>query len=361
MALDPIQIEEVPVPLLEVRDGVDHARVGAGHRACSSPGRALAGRRPVRRSRSGARSPTSSPSPTVRRSTRRSSPVRPGGPAIAGPAPVTSRCASLGPPSRPVTLTIVDADDAQLVGIQDLRTERRLAAVIDAVADSTLLLDADGRLLWQSDALAARVPGGRANLGSHPVERLHPEDLPARARELRRAGQPPDRAGQPGRAVPGGRRRRRLAADRADRRRSARSSRPRRRRRAGAQPRRGRRARVGGPHRRAAAVAGRGRADRHPADEPRPRRSSTPTGPSRELLALADGDDASRLAGTGRGVAPGPRSTPDRRRSGRRPSRSPPPRRSPARTGRRTGSGCGSRRTSAPAARWSGSSPPSRT
>ncbi len=63
-------------------------------------------------------------------------------------------------------------------GIRDLQTERRLAAVIDAVADSTLLLDADGRLLWQSDALAARVPGGRANLGTHPVERLHPEDLP---------------------------------------------------------------------------------------------------------------------------------------------------------------------------------------
>ncbi len=84
----------------------------------------------------------------------------------------------IGPPSRPVTLSITDTDDAQLVGLRDQSTERRLAAVIDAVADSTLLLDADGRLLWQSDALAARVPGGRANLGTHPVERLHPEDLP---------------------------------------------------------------------------------------------------------------------------------------------------------------------------------------
>ena len=69
----------------------------------------------------------------------------------------------------------VDAE--QLVVVQDLRDLQRAEAVIDAVADSTLLLDRDGRLLWQSNALAARVPG-EVNLGSHPVERIHPEDLP---------------------------------------------------------------------------------------------------------------------------------------------------------------------------------------
>ncbi len=79
----------------------------------------------------------------------------------------------------PVGLTAAGGSDGRLlVALRDLALERRLGAVIDAVADSTLLLDPDGRLLWQSDALAARVPGGMANLGTHPVERLHPEDLP---------------------------------------------------------------------------------------------------------------------------------------------------------------------------------------
>ncbi len=84
------------------------------------------------------------------------------------------------------------ADDRVLVGLRDLTNERRLTAVIDAVADSTLVLDRDGRLLWQSEALAARVPGGSANLGTHPVERLHPEDLPMVLEAFA------DLAGQPG-------------------------------------------------------------------------------------------------------------------------------------------------------------------
>ena len=92
-----------------------------------------------------------------------------------GPAEVAVRLAS----GAPVGLRAAGGSDGRiLVALRDLATERRLGAVIDAVADSTLLLDPDGRLLWQSDALAARVPGGTANLGTHPVERLHPEDLP---------------------------------------------------------------------------------------------------------------------------------------------------------------------------------------
>ncbi len=84
-----------------------------------------------------------------------------------------------GPVPRPVAVLVTTTAAGQrLVALRDLTLERRLSAVIDAVADSTLLLDADGRLLWQSAALAARVPGGAANLGTHPMERLHPEDLP---------------------------------------------------------------------------------------------------------------------------------------------------------------------------------------
>jgi diguanylate cyclase (GGDEF)-like protein/PAS domain S-box-containing protein len=93
---------------------------------------------------------------------------------------------------RVVVLTVSPGAGRVLVGVRDLTTERRLAALIDAVADSTLLLDRDGKLIWQSDALAARLPDGSANLGTHPVERLHPEDLPM---VLEAFG---DLAGQPG-------------------------------------------------------------------------------------------------------------------------------------------------------------------
>ncbi|HEY5154752.1 MAG TPA: diguanylate cyclase [Acidimicrobiales bacterium] len=78
---------------------------------------------------------------------------------------------------RPVELAVSALPDGHLVVVHDRRDERRLSAILDAVADSTLLLDPDGRLLWQSDALASRVPD-EVSLGSHPVERIHPEDLP---------------------------------------------------------------------------------------------------------------------------------------------------------------------------------------
>ena len=78
---------------------------------------------------------------------------------------------------RRVELSIAVTADGQLVVVQDRQDLQRAEAVLDAVADSTLLLDPAGRLLWQSNALAARVPG-EVNLGTHPVERIHPEDLP---------------------------------------------------------------------------------------------------------------------------------------------------------------------------------------
>ena len=82
------------------------------------------------------------------------------------------------PPGRAVLLRRSMSGDRVFVALHDQQSERRLSAVIDAVADSTLLLDADGQLVWQSDALASRVPTGPDNVGSHPVDRLHPEDLP---------------------------------------------------------------------------------------------------------------------------------------------------------------------------------------
>jgi diguanylate cyclase (GGDEF)-like protein len=83
-----------------------------------------------------------------------------------------------GPDGRIVGLSASRSDDRVLVAVEDRTPLRRLSAVIDAVADSTLLLDADGVLVWQSDTLASRLPAGYENLGTHPVERLHPEDLP---------------------------------------------------------------------------------------------------------------------------------------------------------------------------------------
>ena len=83
------------------------------------------------------------------------------------------------PAHRSLGVLVSAGHDGRLVAaLRDLTIERRLSGVIDSVADSTLLLDRDGQLLWQSEALAARVPGGAANLATHPVERLHPEDLP---------------------------------------------------------------------------------------------------------------------------------------------------------------------------------------
>jgi len=93
---------------------------------------------------------------------------------------VTELVVATRPPARRVlALTLTTGSEAGvLVALRDLTAERRLSAVIDAVADSTLVLDGDGRLIWQSEALEARAPGGPGNLGSHPIERLHPEDLP---------------------------------------------------------------------------------------------------------------------------------------------------------------------------------------
>ena len=65
--------------------------------------------------------------------------------------------------------------------------ERFLSAIIDAVADSTLLLDRNGLVAWQSDRLSARLQGGAEALGVNPMERIHPEDLPYALESLARS------------------------------------------------------------------------------------------------------------------------------------------------------------------------------
>ena len=91
-----------------------------------------------------------------------------------------------------------------LVVVRDRRDEHRLSSIIDATADSTMLLDHAGLVSWQSERLGARLEQRRreavqrateptatapaaagsaatdpvAGIGINPIERIHPEDLP---------------------------------------------------------------------------------------------------------------------------------------------------------------------------------------
>lgn len=61
--------------------------------------------------------------------------------------------------------------------VRDVTDERRACAAVAASADVTYLLDAEGRVTWR----LTDVPDDRVTPlagGSHPLERVHPEDLP---------------------------------------------------------------------------------------------------------------------------------------------------------------------------------------
>jgi len=82
-------------------------------------------------------------------------------------------------PAASVTGALRDDAFVVLAGVQSRAGERRLEATLDALADTTLLLDANGLVEWQSGTSAARLPAGaESGIGVNPLERLHPEDLP---------------------------------------------------------------------------------------------------------------------------------------------------------------------------------------
>lgn len=80
-----------------------------------------------------------------------------------------------------------DDDAGRPERVREGDKERFLSAIIDAVADSTLLLDRNGLVAWQSERLSARVRGGPESLGVNPMERIHPEDLPFALESLARS------------------------------------------------------------------------------------------------------------------------------------------------------------------------------
>jgi diguanylate cyclase (GGDEF)-like protein/PAS domain S-box-containing protein len=72
-----------------------------------------------------------------------------------------------------------DTTDDVVVALRSLAAERRLEGTLDALGDSTLLLDENGLVQWQSDKLEARLGDeADAGIGINPLERIHPEDLP---------------------------------------------------------------------------------------------------------------------------------------------------------------------------------------
>ena len=104
---------------------------------------------------------------------------------------------------RHVELRAEAEDDLVLVSVRDRTEERLLHAVLDALADTTLLLDPSGLVRWQSRTVREQMQGGPdAGIGINPMERIHPEDLPAvldaSAARAGDAGQPdPPRAPGP--------------------------------------------------------------------------------------------------------------------------------------------------------------------
>ncbi len=73
-----------------------------------------------------------------------------------------------GPPGEP-----------QLVQLRDAYDEQHLRAAVDAVADSTFVIDAAGANRWRSARLRTRSGVSDRDAARHPAgERIHPEDLP---------------------------------------------------------------------------------------------------------------------------------------------------------------------------------------
>jgi diguanylate cyclase (GGDEF)-like protein/PAS domain S-box-containing protein len=99
-------------------------------------------------------------------------------PADPDPAAPEVEARTEAPGHRPIALAVHHGIEQTVVVLRDVSLERRLSAIIHAVADSTLLVDADGQWIWQTDDVDIGPTGRGSGLRSHPVERLHPEDMP---------------------------------------------------------------------------------------------------------------------------------------------------------------------------------------
>ncbi|MCX7620170.1 MAG: diguanylate cyclase [Acidimicrobiales bacterium] len=90
--------------------------------------------------------------------------------------------ARLLPSGTPVTISVrrlSEDPDRVFMVMADRTDEARFEAIVDASADSTLVLTSDGLVVWQRGEVAdpdlVRRVGG---IGTNPLELVHPEDLP---------------------------------------------------------------------------------------------------------------------------------------------------------------------------------------
>jgi diguanylate cyclase (GGDEF)-like protein/PAS domain S-box-containing protein len=92
-----------------------------------------------------------------------------------GPDPI-ARLAATG---RWVALHAGPAGTPQVVQLRDAYDEQHVRAAVDAVADSTFVIDAAGANRWRSERLRSRSGVSDRDAVRRPAgERIHPEDLP---------------------------------------------------------------------------------------------------------------------------------------------------------------------------------------
>jgi len=89
-----------------------------------------------------------------------------------------------GDDARDVVVEVVgDPSGSDRILLVDRSEQCRLAAMVESLADTTLVLDATARVVWQSQGTTAQmVDAGVAEddlLGGQAMSRIHPDDLPS--------------------------------------------------------------------------------------------------------------------------------------------------------------------------------------